>query len=329
MRLPLSLRSLCLAPACALALAVPAYAGQPAPGAAPDPANVPLPAEGDVRPTDPGQLPADKPAAAPAPAAEEAPPAAPGSAVGNAPAVGNVVEDAYGISDDAVPPGSRLDWAARREIRVIQKRAMLKEGRHGISIFTGVVPNDDFFTYVALGLGYRYYFSEDFALHIRGTYTPPVKTGLQPLLEKSRADEPPGLGLIVRLPQTLLGYGLAGVDWNLLHGKLGFFSTRLIEFDFALNFGVGMVLTQIIDQGKESQPVNVFDPAGNVGATLQIYLSDRFALGLDYTQLFYPKLRDIFAQVPPGQSSAHPGAGGVSHPLAATVTLTWFTAGLD
>ncbi len=302
MRLPLILKSWqspLLAASCALvATAAPAFAADE-PAAAPPPAEA-APAE-----------------AAPA---EAAPTDAKPAKTEAVPEVGGAVESAYGISDDAVPPGSRMDWAARREIRVIQKRAILKEGRHGLSISAGVVPNDDFFAYVAMGLGYQYYFSEDLALRIRANYTLPQQTSLQSSLQASRPDGP---GLEVRLPQTLLGYALAGVDWNLLHGKLGFFTTKLIEFDLSLNFGVGAVMTKIVDQGKESSPTYAPDPAGNVGATMQIYLSDRFALGLDYTQLFYPKLRDLFG------STTHPGAGGVSHPLAATVSLTWFTSGLQ
>ena len=303
MRLPLILKSWqspLLAASCALvASAAPAFAAdEPAAGAAP----------AETAPAE----------AAPAEAAPaEAKPAEAKPAV---PDVGGAVESAYGISDDAVPPGSRLDWAARREIRVIQKRAILKEGRHGLSISAGVVPNDDFFAYVAMGLGYQYYFSEDLALRIRANYTLPQQTSLQNSLTLPRPDGP---GLEVRLPQTLLGYALAGVDWNLLHGKFGFFTTKLIEFDLSLNFGVGAVMTKIVDQLDLTHPTYAPDPAGNVGATMQIYISDRLALGLDYTQLFYPKLADLFG------GGNHPGKGGVSHPLAATISLTWFTSGLQ
>ena len=271
---------------------------------------------------------ADEPAPAPTP---EAPPAAQPAAAPEAkpadakppeaiPEIGGSAESAYGITDDAVPAGSRLDWAARREIRVIQKRAILKEGRHGLSFSAGVVPNDDFFAYVTLGLGYQYYFSEDLALRIRTMYTADTKTSLQDSLQ---AKVPLGPQVIVRLPQTLTGFALAGVDWNLLHGKLGFFTTRLIEFDLSLNFGVGAVVTAIRDKGREDSPIFAPAPAGNVGATMQIYITDRLALGFDYTQLFYPKMFDLFS------GASHENITGVSHPLATTLTLTWFTAGLQ
>jgi len=252
--------------------------------------------------------PAEKPAAAPAPA--KAPEAAPAeaakpdaeSAPDVAPDVGGGME-LYGVRDDEVPLGGRLEWARRREIRVIQKRTVLKEGRHGISLAAGVVPNDDFFTYIAGGLGYMYYFSEDFALKVHGAYTYDQKTSLQPGLEKT---VPEGPDLTVRLPETLQAYALAGIDWNLLHGKLGFFETRLTEFDIALNFGVGGVATQRTEQGREAKPA--FGPAGNVGLGLQFYLSNNWAVRMDYHQLFYAKFE-----------------GGVSFPIATTLALTWFT----
>lgn len=295
-----------LAASCAWATAAaPAFAADPPPAAEPAPAAAPA---ADAAPAAEAAKPAEAPVKEAAPAKEAVP------------EVGAPAENAYGIREDDVPPGARLDWAGRREIRVIQKRAILKEGRHGLSINAGVVPNDDFFAYVALGAGYQYYFSEDLALRIRASYTAPQQTSLQSSLTASRPDGP---GLEVRLPQTLLGYALAGVDWNLLHGKFGYFTTRLMEFDVSLNFGVGAVMTKIIDQGKEANPTYAPDPAGNVGMTLQMYISDRLALGLDYTQLFYPKLADLFG------STSHPGKGGVSHPLAATITLTWFTAGIQ
>lgn len=306
----LSRISLPIAALALVAVATPARATEPASDRAP------------ADPAAPAEAPAEPAAAEPAkaePAKAEAPKAAPAKTEA-LPEVGGTVDDAYGVRDESVPPGSRMDWAARREIRIIQKRDILKEARHGITAFAGVVPNDDFFAYVAMGLGYRYFFSEDFALNVRASYTAPQKTSLESSLTAPR---PEGPGLEVRLPQTLLGYALAGVDWNLLHGKFGFFSTRLVEFDLALNFGVGAVYTKIIDQGKESTPFQVIDPAANVGATLQVYLSNRWALGLDVTQLFYPKLRDTFG------AETHPGAGGVSHPLAATLALTWFSAGLQ
>lgn len=220
--------------------------------------------------------------------------------------------DVYGIGDDLVPPGSRMDWAKRRDIRVVQKREVVKEGRHGLSVLAGVVPNDDFWTYISGGLGYNYYFSEDLALNVHAVYTYDKATSLRTKLESNR---PEGYELQVRLPQTLVGYTSAGIDWNLLHGKIGFFGTKLGEFDMALCFGVGAVSTKVTTQQFPAGIMRI-DAAGNVGGYLQFYLSERFALRLDYHHLFYPAFDD----------AKNDSSGGLARPLAVTAALTWFTA---
>lgn len=221
-------------------------------------------------------------------------------------------QDIYGLSDDLVPPGSRLDWAKRRDIKVVQKRAVVKEGRHGLSLLIGAVPNDDFWTYITAGLGYNYYFSEDLALNIHGVYTAEQATSLRNKLQGQR---PEGFELQVRLPQTLTAYASAGADWNLLHGKIGFFGTQLGEFDVALCFGVGAVVTTVTTQAYPLGKQRI-DAAGNVGASAQFYLSEHFALRADYHQLFYPGFND----------QKNDASGGLAHPLAVFIGLTYFTA---
>ena len=247
-------------------------------------------------------------AAAPAKTAAPSMQADPASSV----QLGGPDADLYGVSTEAVPAGSRLDWAERRDIRVVQKRAVVKEGRHGFSLLGGVVPNDDFWTYVSGGLGYNYYFSEDLALSVQGNYTFGVQSSLRQKLEGTRDEG--GYGLQVRLPQTLVGFTSVGVDWNLLHGKLRFFSTRLIEFDLALCMGIGAVATQVTKQGSEAK-VRA-DAAGLLGSYLQFYLTDRLALRLNVSQLFFPAFND----------KSGDATGGLSHPLATTLALTWFTS---
>jgi len=256
----------------------------------------------------PAAAPAPSPAPAAAPAGDPAP--APAEKTDPLPTIGGGGMSDYGVTEGAVPPGGTIEWATRRKIRVIQKRATLKQGRHGISINAGVVPNDDFFAYVAGGLAYSYYFSEDLALDINAAYTLEAKTSLEGSLTASRANGL-GPGLQVRLPETLVGYGTASATWYLLHGKLGFFDTRLTEFDVGLNFGIGASATFVQGKSKQDQAYRV-KPNGNLGIAALFYLGERWALRADYKQIFYPK-----------------DGGGVSFPIAVTLGLAWFTAPLD
>lgn len=255
---------------------------------------------------------ADAPAAAaPAAAAGEGAAAKDGGAAADdkaaAPSVGGGMAD-YGVADEAVPVGSRMVWAKYRQLKVIQKRAMVKEGRHAFSLIGGVVPNDDFFAYINAGLAYNYYFSEDINLEVRGAYTVPQKTSLESSLTASR---PNGPGLLVRLPQTLNAHFSVAAMWNLVHGKIGFFDTSLTEFDLGLTFGVGALMTEIQGKAKE-QNLKKFDAQGNIGLTWNFYMSQRWAFRMDYRQFFYPK-----------------EGGGVSFPISATVGLTFFSAPIE
>ena len=253
----------------------------------------------------------DDPAPAEVPDAEQSPGAgaAAEAAPTQAPIIGAGATAAdYGVQDAAVPPGGRLDWALRRQIRVIQKREVLKEGRHQFSLMGGVVPNDDFFAYIDVGLGYNYYFSEDISVELRGAYTVPQETSLKGSLTKARPDGP---GLEVRLPETLNAHVSASATWNLLHGKLGFFTTKLTEFDLGMVFGAGIVVTELQGKAKE-QNEKSFAPQGNAGLAALFYLGERFALRVDFRQFFYPA-----------------NSGGVSFPISTTVGLSYFTAPLE
>jgi len=215
---------------------------------------------------------------------------------------------AFALDDDvATPPGGEITWARRREIRVIQKRSFLKEKRHAFSIEGGVIPNDDFFTYVPVGGAYNYFFSEDLALELSGAYAINQMTSLKGALTKPR---PFGPGLEVRLPETLQWQGGASVLWSLVHGKLAFFSTALGEFDVALAFGVGAIGTKVTSKAGETAMRTV--PEGHAGLGISFYMSQALALRLDYRHFFYAA-----------------DGGGVSYPAQFTLGLTYFTAALN
>ncbi len=249
--------------------------------------------------------PADKaPEAEPKKAAEPARDKAEGEP--EASDAGSVSAADYGVQEGGA--GASMQWAANREVRVIQKREVLKEARHQFSLIGGVVPNDDFFAYVDAGAAYDYYFSEDIAIELRGAYTFPQQTSLEATLEKQR--EQGGPGLEVRLPETLRAHASLSAVWNLLHGKIGFFSTRLTEFDLGLSFGVGSVLTNLTAKGGAE--TLRFAPQGNMGAVLQFYLGSRFVLRVDFRQFFYQA-----------------NGGGVSFPISTTVGLSYLTAPIE
>lgn len=189
-------------------------------------------------------------------------------------------------ADDPPPPLDEqfdLYWASRREVRNIHKRLFLKDGRHEFTISGGVIPNDDFFVYFPVGLRYDYYFSEDLALEISGSYMPKMNSDLEDFLEKEFIDK---IQLEVDLPQFLEWQAGAGVLWTPLHGKVAIFDTKLGHFDFGFELGVMAIGTRVQKEGADEAKPRV-DVGGNVGATVRFYLLDFLALRLDYRHYFY------------------------------------------
>lgn len=298
-----------------------AQAADPADPTAAD-ATDPMAADPAADPAAPAD-PAMDPAAGPAPAGDPAAAAAPGgdpmaadaaAAPADDPTAGLFGDDSlYGITEGAVRPGASQEWANIRKIRVVQKRMMIKEGRHGFALFGGFAPNDDFFAYLTTGLRYNYYFSEDLALEVSGGYAFDFGTPLQEQLERSRQDGGPGL--FVRLPQVLVATSSVSVIWNLLHGKLGFFDTALAEFDVGLTFGIGAIVTEVTPQNESLAKEMRVDPNGNIGLTFNFYLTKQWAFRMDMRQFFYAAVNDPrIAQV-----------GGVARPLMMTLGVQWFT----
>ena len=203
-----------------------------------------------------------------------------------------------------------LYWAEKREVRNIHKRLFLKESRHEFSLYFGVVPNDDFFTYLPLGLKYDYYFSEDFAIEVAGSYFFKFNRDLKDFLETEILT---GGQIDVQLPQYLVWQAGAGVLWTPFHGKVGIFDTKLGHFDFGFFLGIMALGTEVEKEGVSETEGRV-DVGGNVGATVRFYVHDYIALRLDYRHYFY-NARD-----------ADDNSRGLSYPMELTFGVSFFTA---
>lgn len=212
--------------------------------------------------------------------------------------------------ETADPLESEFDmyWAKSREVTNIHKRLFLKQGRHEFAIFGGVIPNDDFFTYFPIGLRYDYYFAEDFAIEISGSYLIKQNSELGSFLENDLA----GGSLEVDLPQYLEWQAGAGVLWTPLHGKVGAFGTKLGHFDFGIALGVMALGTRLRKEGEDEYKPRV-DVGGNVGATVRFYVHDFIAIRVDYRHYFYAA-RD-----------ADDEFRGVSYPAEISLGLAFFT----
>jgi outer membrane beta-barrel protein len=184
---------------------------------------------------------------------------------------------------------------------VLQKRLYRKEDRWEFELMTGVIPNDEFTTYVPLGGRIDYFFAEDFGVELWGSYLIRISSELEDFLEANFNQS-----LLVELPQKLSWLAGANFLWSPIHGKIGFFTDKLAHFDMHLAFGVGVVGTDVTKLARTEAKVDI---AGNVGLGLRFFLSDSIALRFDYRQFFYAA-----------------DGGGLSHPAELTLGVSFFTS---
>lgn len=197
-------------------------------------------------------------------------------------------------------------WGKKREIKVIQKRLFMKDGRHEFSFYSGVLPNDEFLVYFPAGLRYDYFISEDLAIELFGTYLYGMETGLGDFL----GDRKQGFGIKIHthLPQKLKWTGGLEGLWSPIHGKVGVFTRSLVHFDWHLALGAGAIGTEVATREEGGQAKSKTDVAANFGSGIRMYLNDWFALRLEYRHFFYAAEQ-----------------GGVSYPVEISLGASLFT----
>jgi outer membrane beta-barrel protein len=217
--------------------------------------------------------------------------------------------DDFPTETEAVDTALDMYWAQKREIKSIQKRLFLKEARNSFSIYSGTIPNDDFFVYFPIGARWNYYFNEDFAIEGWGEYLIVDNSDLEDFLEANFNQS-----LLVDVPQALAW--MAGVDvlWSPLHGKLALFTSKLAHFDFHLAFGAGAIGTSVakhdVIDAAEDEIEGKVDVSGNVGLGMRLYFNDMVSMRIDYRQYFYAA-----------------EGGGISHPAEVTAGVSIWTQG--
>ncbi len=155
---------------------------------------------------------------------------------------------AYAAEDEAAPTDTQavdealdLYWAKKRKVVSIHERRFLKQSRHEFTLFGGVIPNDEFFTYIPLGGRYNYYFNEDIGAEVWGSYILKRNSDLKDFLEGDQFNN----SFVVSIPQNLLWMAGLDVIWSPIHGKFAIFKTKLTHFDIHLAFGVGAIGTKV------------------------------------------------------------------------------------
>ncbi len=200
-----------------------------------------------------------------------------------------------------------LYWGGQRDVAVVQKRLFTKDGKAEVSLFSGIIPNDPFLTYIPIGGRFNYYFLESISLEVAGSYTgSPVQIDSE-LTEflKNNANIQAEVDLL-----DIQVWRVGGsVVWSPFYGKLALLQRKLSHFDINLAAGFGVVQTDSPNEERtatESQ----FKPEGIIGAGLRAFLTEAFTLRLDFRQFIFQKV-----------------GGGVATPSEITLGVSFFFLG--
>jgi outer membrane beta-barrel protein len=243
-----------------------------------------------------GEAPAEAPVEAPA----EAPEAAPVAEQAPAPSEAPPAEAAKGpaVSED----DETMEWAKRRGVETVQKRAVQKVDRLSATVYTGMIPNNIFERYYPVGLRLDYYILENIGVELSGAYAFASDTGLIDELS-----DPQGTGATgVLLGDSQLAHFNFGVTWSPVFGKTSFLNGAINYFDIYLFAGFGLLVKQTEKQFGAPKTTGA-TPEGALGAGMSFFLSNDWAMRLDYRQFIFQK-----------------GTGGVANPSEVSLGLSYF-----
>ncbi|HEY0711349.1 MAG TPA: outer membrane beta-barrel domain-containing protein [Polyangia bacterium] len=181
--------------------------------------------------------------------------------------------------------------AAKRtweDVVVVPRKAFLKAGRLELVPYTGVSLNDVLIRHYAFGGELNYYLSDVFSVGLEGQY-----------YVKERTDRESLVGLQYNRVSTLNRYLWAGsINFGYVpgYGKFTMFNRFIVNWDFYIQAGVGLIQTEIIPRNVGDQAFKNNRIMPNVGAGTHLFLSNWLSFNFavkDYifNDLFEPQQR--------------------------------------
>jgi len=175
-------------------------------------------------------------------------------------------------------------WADRRGIRVIQRRLYETDGDFQLTLFFGAIPNDPFLRYFPIGLRAGYWFSNNLALELAGSFIGPIR---------SESDLATFLGdrgnVDVYLRDEQIGRGNLAVLYSPIYGKFSLVGRKLAHFDWYFGGGVGVVAARSPLENDLQTTQTEIKPEVNLATGWNLHFSQRFALRIDYRQYIFQK----------------------------------------
>ena len=180
---------------------------------------------------------------------------------------------------EAVDDALDLYWGKTQVMTALQRRNNPRDFRHEFTIYSGVLPNEGFFSFYPVGGRYNFFFLEDYGVEAWGAYMLKANSELKTFLQTTFSS-----AVLGDVPSTI--EFMAGLDfvWTPIHGKFAIFASKLTHFDVYLAIGPTFFGTKAFIDGVETQEMKI---GGHLGIGIRLFLTDFLALRLGYHQHFY------------------------------------------
>jgi outer membrane beta-barrel protein len=177
-----------------------------------------------------------------------------------------------------------LFWGKKREVKIVQRREFIKDGKMEASVFGGIIPNDDFIFYITPTARFGYHFAESFMVEGSFSYAMERDTGLKSFLEDS------DIGLkSADIREFIEMYYNASILWSPIYGKISFLGTKLTHFDTFVGLGVGFFHTRAREDDTNPDFQSRLKPSANTVLGFRWHVTDLINVRTEYRHYFFEK----------------------------------------
>ena len=177
-----------------------------------------------------------------------------------------------------------LFWGKKREVKIVQRREFIKDGKMEASVFGGIIPNDDFIFYITPTARFGYHFAESFMVEGSFAYAMERDTGLKSFLEDS------DIGLkSADIREFIEMYYNANILWSPIYGKISFLGTKLTHFDTFIGLGIGFFHTRAREDDTNPDFQSRLKPSANTVLGFRWHITDLINVRTEYRHYFFEK----------------------------------------
>jgi len=195
-----------------------------------------------------------------------------------------------------------LFWGKKREVKVVQRRSYVKDGKIDLTLNTGIIPNDDFLVYYLTGLRVGYHFAESFSVEGSFNYAVDSLSGLSDYLRNQSS-----IGLKdAQIREFIKFFYNVSVLWSPVYGKISVLGQKLAHFNMYTGLGIGMMHTEGYESPENPDAQPQTKPSANAILGFRWHLTDMLSLRTEYRHFFFEKI----------------AASELSTPIALNVGLT-------